>query len=94
MLGVNIKVLNQEQLKGIVKIILNNTQMNKKEKYLEFDIDKLTARKCRELEAYVRGCLGDKYSEVNNKNVNDIFSSKENEEISKDKEFNLQPKIL
>ena len=94
MLGVNIKVLNQEQLKGIVKIILNNTQMNKKEKYLEFDIDKLTARKCRELEAYVRGCLGDKYSEVNNKNVNDIFSSKENEEISKDKDFNLQPKIL
>ena len=70
MLGKNIKLLNQDQIRGIVKIIQNNSQREKKEKYLEFDIDKLPIRKCRELESYVKSCLGIRYIENKNININ------------------------
>ena len=62
-LGENIGKLNNEQLKGIIKIIQNHTVRDKKSKYLEFDIDKLSVKKCRELESYVRACLGNQYNE-------------------------------
>ena len=63
-LGENIGKLNNEQLKGIIKIIQNHTVRDKKSKYLEFDIDKLSVKKCRELESYVRACLGNQYNEA------------------------------
>ncbi len=46
LLGVNIRKLNNEQLKGIIRIIQNNSTRDKKERYFEFDIDKLTPQKC------------------------------------------------
>ncbi len=62
-LGENIKKLNVDQLTGIIKIIQEYSTLNKDEKYLEFDIDKLSNKKCRELETYVRACLGNHYIE-------------------------------
>ena len=62
-LGENIKKLNVDQLTGIIKIIQEHSTLNKDEKYLEFDIDKLSNKKCRELETYVRACLGNHYIE-------------------------------
>ena len=62
-LGENIKKLDNNQLKGIIRIIQNNISRDKKEKYFEFDIDKLSPQKCRELENYVRSCLGDQFIE-------------------------------
>ena len=84
MLGKNIKLLNQDQLRGIVKIIQNNSQREKKEKYLEFDIDKLSIRKCRELEFYVRACLGIRYIETKHISINNSNSKdgEKNSEIS------------
>jgi hypothetical protein len=83
MLGKNIKLLNQDQLRGIVKIIQNNSQRDKKEKYLEFNIDKLSIRKCRELESYVRSCLGIRYIETKHISINNSNSIDEkNSEIS------------
>ena len=70
-LGENIGKLNNEQLKGIIKIIQNHTVRDKKSKYLEFDIDKLSVKKCRELESYVRACLGNQYNEVLKNNNGD-----------------------
>jgi len=67
-LGENIKKLNLEQLNGIIKIIQEHSKLNKNEKYLEFDIDQLTSKKCRELETYVRSCLGNHYIEPRMKN--------------------------
>ena len=81
MLGKNIKLLNQDQIRGIVKIIQNNSQREKKEKYLEFDIDKLPIRKCRELESYVKSCLGIRYIENKNININNS-NSKDGEKNS------------
>ena len=84
MLGKNIKLLNQDQIRGIVKIIQNNSQREKKEKYLEFDIDKLSIRKCRELEFYVRACLGIRYIETKHISINNSNSKdgEKNSEIS------------
>ena len=92
MLGKNIKSLTQDQLRGIVKIIHNNSQRDKKEKYLEFDIDKLSPRKCRELETYVRACLGVRYIEAKNKNlpVNNS-NSKEGDKNSEISESSSKP---
>ena len=70
-LGENIGKLNIEELKGIIKIIQNHTVRDKKVKYLEFDIDKLSVKKCRELESYVRACLGNQYNEVLKNNNGD-----------------------
>ena len=67
-LGENIKKLNLEQLNGIIKIIQEHSKLNKNEKYLEFDIDQLSSKKCRELETYVRSCLGNHYIEPRMKN--------------------------
>jgi hypothetical protein len=68
-LGENIGQLNIEQLKGIIKIIKYNISDNKDE-FFEFDIDKLSIKKCRELETYVKNCLGEKY--FKSKNTNEI----------------------
>ena len=67
-LGENIKKLNYDQLNGIIQIIQKHSKINKNEKYLEFDIDKLSSKKCRELESYVRACLRNNYIEPKIKN--------------------------
>ena len=72
-LGNNIRTLNKEQLKGIIKILNENNSVPKS-KYFEFDIDKLPTKKLRELEKYVKECLivnnKNLLNNTNNKNVN------------------------
>ena len=55
-LGNNIRSLNKEQLKGIIRILSEKNSVPKS-KYFEFDIDKLSTKKLRELEKYVKECL-------------------------------------
>ena len=61
-LGNDIRNLNKEQLKGIIKI-LSESDSYPKSKYFEFDIDKLSNKKLRELEKYVKDCMN-----INRKN--------------------------
>lgn len=63
-LGDNIKKLDKIQLKGIVELLKESINHDNNSKYFMFDIDQLTVRKCRELEAYVRGCLKGNYTET------------------------------
>jgi hypothetical protein len=51
----NIKSLNSDQIKGIINIIYDN--LNTDEKTMEFDINKLSFNKVRELDKYVKKCL-------------------------------------
>jgi len=57
MLGNNIRLLTQEQLKGVINIVSDNIDMQNTNKYFEFDIETLPTRKLRELEKYTRSCL-------------------------------------
>ena len=77
-LGNLIRSLNKEQLKGIVKILSNNSD-NKftNYKYFEFDIDVLSIKKFRELEKYVKSCIGSNNMENSNKIQNNV-NKKEN----------------
>jgi hypothetical protein len=45
--------LSQDKLAGMIKIIQDTIDMSNNSQTLEFDIDSLTTRKCRELEQYV-----------------------------------------
>ncbi len=54
-LGHNIKFLNMQQIKGIVNIMKDIRSPNSQ--VLEFDLNVLPDRKCRELEQYVKKCL-------------------------------------
>jgi len=92
-LGNLIKNLNKEQLRGIIRIVTEgNNIVNSK--YFEFDIDKLSIKKLRELEKYVKNCLSS--NNINNKanlksiNNNELVSQKENKinEIIKKDNFN------
>lgn len=98
-LGNNIRSLNKEQLKGIIKILSENNPIPQS-KYFEFDIDKLSTKKLRELEKYVKDCLAS--NNKNNKNIssnnthiqntnNKIQNQKETQNIkSSNKEINNQ----
>jgi hypothetical protein len=57
-LGNAIRNLNKEQLKGIIKLLTDKGSecKNGNNQYFEFDIDKLSNRKLRELEKYVQSC--------------------------------------
>ena len=72
-LGNNIRTLNKDQLKGIIRILSEDNPMPKK-KYFEFDIDQLPTKKLRELEKYVKECLSssknNKSNPTNNTNNN------------------------
>lgn len=63
-MGNDIRSLNKEQLKGIIRI-LKESETYPKTKYFEFDIDQLPNKKLRELEKYVKECIS-----LNNKNNN------------------------
>ena len=54
-LGMNIRSLSPEQLRGIIDIMRDSCK--EQSETLEFDIDTLPPRKCRELERYVKKCL-------------------------------------
>ena len=71
-LGNNIRTLNKEQLKGIIKILNENNSVPKS-KYFEFDIDKLPNKKLRELERYVKECLI-----LNNRNLSSLSANPKN----------------
>ena len=71
-LGNDIRSLNKEQLKGIIKI-LSESDTYPKSKYFEFDIDKLSNKKLRELEKYVSECIS-----KNNKGHNQTANNNNN----------------
>lgn len=56
-LGNQIRQLNPEQLKGIIKILSDSLPVDQNNKYFEFDIETLNSKKLRELERYVKNCL-------------------------------------
>ena len=79
-LGNQIRTLNREQLRGIIKILsdpANDTQQ--KSKYFEFDIDKLAPKKLRELERYVKSCING-----SNKNNTATNSTNSNNNVKKE----------
>ena len=86
-LGNNIRSLNKEQLRGIIRILSENTPMPKT-KYFEFDIDKLSNKKLRELEKYVKECLAS--NTKSNKNItsnnNNTHIQNSNSKIQNQKE--------
>ena len=83
-LGNDIRSLNKEQLKGIIRI-LKESETYPKTKYFEFDIDQLPNKKLRELEKYVKECIS-----LNNKNNNNVNSQQQMNQSSntKNKEIN------
>ncbi len=50
----NIMKLPQEKLQGVIAIIQSSVEMPQDKETLEFDIDKLPVRTCRELDQYVK----------------------------------------
>ena len=78
-LGNNIRSLNKEQLKGIIRILSENVP-NQKSKYFEFDIDQLSTKKLRELEKYVKECLSSssKINKNNSSNINNTHIKNSN----------------
>lgn len=82
-LGNNIRSLNKEQLKGIIKILSENNPIPQS-KYFEFDIDKLSTKKLRELEKYVKDCLAS--NNKNNKNIPSISTQIKNNKTQNQKE--------
>ncbi len=87
-LGNAIRNLNKEQLKGIIKILTDKGLQckNGNNQYFEFDIDKLSNKKLRELEKYVQSCNRvnktnikeniDNSQQINKNNNNNIINSK------------------
>ena len=90
-LGNQIRTLNREQLRGIIKILSDPANDNQqKSKYFEFDIDKLAPKKLRELERYVKSCISG-----TNKNINNANSTNNNNNVKKEiKNQNEKPKNL
>ena len=90
-LGNNIRTLNKEQLKGIIKILSENKEYPKS-KYFEFDIDKLSIEKLRELDKYVKGCLASNNNSHNQNTNNKMQNLKENKNNNKGN--NVQNQLL
>ena len=79
-LGNDIRTLNKEQLKGIIKILSENKEYPKS-KYFEFDIDKLSIEKLRELDKYVKECLNSNKLNSNNSSNNNIHKQNSNNKL-------------
>lgn len=56
-LGNKIRMLSQDQMKGIINILSEHCPIDNNSKYFEFDIETLSTRKLRDLEKYVKKCL-------------------------------------
>lgn len=83
-LGNKIKMLNHDQLKGIIKIVSDSlTLVDQNSKYFEFDIETLPSKKLRELEKYVKNCIKVKSNQISNQNIQNA-SCIENNLTSKD----------
>ena len=54
----NIMKLSQDKIPGVIRIIKDTIDLSNSQENLEFDIDGLPPRKCRELEQYVRRNMG------------------------------------
>ena len=78
-LGNDIRSLNKDQLKGIIRI-LNESDSYPKTKYFEFDIDKLSNKKLRELEKYVKECIS-KNNKTHNQNMNNNANNNRNQNL-------------
>ena len=78
-LGQNIRKLDPKYLKGVLDIVKECMAIQGEE--LEFDIDKLPAKVCRELERYVKQCLQNSTRTKKKKssavNINGIMSAHE-----------------
>ena len=73
-LGILIKELNKQQLRGIVPILSDKNEINNL-KTFEFDLDQLSYDKFKKLEEYVHNCIN-----INRKlNKNQIINNKNNE---------------
>lgn len=87
-LGDNIKKMDKEQLKGIVELLKGCINHDNSSKFFMFDIEQLPVRKCRELEAYVRSCLGEAYTDpvtkVKESEKKDIILSNKKKDIKND----------
>ena len=70
----SIKNLEPKHLKGVLEIV--KECMDIKGEELEFDIDKLPPRVCRELDVYVKNCLTGKKKAAEPKVVSEASSSK------------------
>lgn len=66
-LGANVRLLTQEQLKGVVSIVTDGNPVNNGAKMFEIDIDNLPLKKLRELDRYIKMCL--KTKSITPKNV-------------------------
>lgn len=56
-LGNKIRMLSQDQMKGIINILSDHCPVDNNSKYFEFDIETLSTKKLRDLEKYVKKCL-------------------------------------
>jgi hypothetical protein len=83
-LGNNIRSLNKDQLKGIIKILSENNSVPKS-KYFEFDIDKLSIEKLRELDKYVKECLNSNKLNSTNSSNNNISNNNIHKQNSNNK---------
>ena len=54
LLGSKIRMLSQEQMKGIINILSDQYSIENNSKFFEFDIESLSTKKLRELEKYVK----------------------------------------
>ena len=64
-----IRILNKQQLRGIIPIIWDKNEMTNKKSY-EFDLDKLPEDKFKKLEIYVVNCFNEnKNTNIINKNI-------------------------
>lgn len=56
-LGNKIRMLSQDQMKGIINILSDHCPVDNNSKYFEFDIETLSTKKLRDLEKYVKKCI-------------------------------------
>ena len=73
-----IRMLSQDQLKGIISILSDQCSIENNSKYFEFDIDTLSTKKLRDLEKYVKKCLKNSSS----KNVTPIIAKNDIEKTN------------
>lgn len=80
-LGKNIRKLSDDQKKNIINILSDQCSLDKSSKFFEFDIEKLSTKKLRELEKYVKKCLKSK------------SKSEKEDSINKPNKENIKPQV-
>ena len=74
-LGDKIRMLSQDQMKGIINILSDQCSIENNSRYFEFNIDTLPTKKLRDLEKYVKKCL--KNTSNSSKNVTPVVAKTE-----------------